>query len=140
MGQPPTYSQLSRGQQSALLRIPPTSFGPLKPGKYATFRRVRVSSSDSGYVPSGSRRVLNIAPGLRASSLFSLTAFAPLSMSKQKKVYLLPLASLISFLYASLVAFNKFHSSSILPFLARLNLSLVSLRSFLSTSGSSAPS
>ena len=109
----------------------PTSVGPLKPGNCAIFRRVRVVSlSDSEYVPSGSCRVLSIAPGLRASSLFSLAASAPFSMSEQKEVQLLFLASLISFLYASLVALDKFHSSSALPFLARLNLSLVSLRSF----------
>ena len=131
MSQPPMYSQLDRGQQSTLLRIPPTSAGTLKPWKCATVRRVRVSSSDSEYVPSGSRRVLNIAPGLRASSLFSLAASAPFSMSEQKEVQLLPLAFLISFLYASLVALDNFYSSSVLPFLARLNLPLVSLRSLI---------
>ena len=114
MGQPPTYSQLDRGQRSAHLRIPPTSFGLLKPEKCTTVRRVRVFSSDSEYVSSGSRKVLKIAPGLRASSLFSLAASAPFSMSEQKQVQLLPLAFLISFLYASLVALDRFHSSSVL--------------------------
>ena len=88
------------------------------------------SSSDSEYVPYGSRRVFKIDPGLRARYLFSLAASASFSMSEQKEVQLLPLASLISFLYASLIALDKSHSSSVLPFLARLNLSLVSLRSF----------
>ena len=110
--------------------FPPTSVGPLKPGKCAIVRRVRVSLSDSEYPPSGSRRVLNIAPGLRANSLFSLAASAPFSMSEQKELQLLFLVCLISFLYTPLVALDKFHSSSGLPFLARLNLSLVSFRSF----------
>ena len=132
MGQPHTYSQLGRGQRSALARIPPSSVEPLKPGKCATVRRVRVSSSDSEYVPSGSRRVLNIAPGLRDSSLFSLAASVPFFMFEQKEVQLLPGAALISFMYASLNALDKFHRSTVLHFLARLNLSLVSLRRFLS--------
>ena len=51
-------------------------------------------------------------------------------MSEQNKVQLLLLAFRIAFLYASLVALDKFHSSSVLPLLARLNFSLVSLRSF----------
>ena len=76
--------------------FPPTFVGPLKPGQCAIVRRVRVSLSSSEYVPSGSRRVLNVAPGLRASSLFSPAASAPFSMSEQKEVQLLFLASLIS--------------------------------------------
>ena len=113
LGQPPAYAQLSSGQRSALLGTPPTSVGLLKPGQCAIVRRVRISSSDSKYDPTGSRRVLNIAPGLRASNLFSLAASAPFSMCEQKEVQLLPLASLISFLYASLVALDKFH---VLPY------------------------
>ena len=88
MSQPPTYFQLGCRQQSVPLRISPlpTTVRPLKPGNCAV-RRVRVSSSDSEYVPS-------------------------------------------DILYASLVALDKFHSFSVLPYLQRLNLSLVSLRTF----------
>ena len=130
IGQPRSYSQLGRGQRSVLLRIlPPTSVGPLKSGNCATVRRVSVSSSDSEYVPSDSHRVVDIAPRWRASSLFSPAASAHISMSEQKRIQLLSLTSLISILHASLVALDKFHSSFVLPFLAHLNLSLVSLQS-----------
>ena len=69
-------------------------------------------------------------PKRKKSYLFSLAASKPFSMSEKKEVQLLPLASLISFLFTSLVALYRFHNSCVLPLLARLNLSLVSLRSF----------